>query len=164
VAALATGEEAQQWAALERVEQSIAAMPPGPQRDSLAERARVLRGTLLWRFDSEYKVRLRSVEKGLRESSDALAEAKLRMLLVQDAGVVAPLNTATFAERITALAARIDELAPRLAATADAEERVLADIAVGELETQKKRLDSYATQAQFALAAIYDAAAAGGTK
>jgi hypothetical protein len=31
---------------------------------------------------------------------------------------------------------------------------------VGELSAQKKRLASYATQAQFALASIYDGAAA----
>jgi tetratricopeptide (TPR) repeat protein len=164
VAALASGEEARQWAALGRIEQTIAAMPAGPQRDSLAERARVLRGTLLWRFDAEYKVRLRSVEKGLQDSADALAEAKLRMGLVQEASVTGPRNTAAFAGRVAGLAARIDELAPRLAAAADAQERVLADIAVGELDAQKKRLASYATQAQFALASIYDKAAAGGTK
>ena len=163
-AALATGEEARQWAALERIEQSIEAMPAGPQRDSLAERARILRGTLLWRFDAEYKVRLRAVERGLQESADALAEAKLRMDLVQQAGVTAPHDTAVFAERVSALAARIDELQPRLAAAASAKERVLADIAVGELEAQQRRLASYATQAQFALASLYDGAAAGGTK
>ena len=33
-------------------------MPPGPQRDALAERSRLLRGTQLWQFDAEYKVRL----------------------------------------------------------------------------------------------------------
>jgi hypothetical protein len=163
-AALATGDEARQWAALERIEQTIAAMPAGPQRDSLAERARVLRGTLLWRFDAEYKVRLRSVEKGLQDSADELAEARLRMGLVQEASVTAPQNTAAFAARVSELAARIDALAPRLAAAADAQERVLADIAVGELDAQKTRLASYATQAQFALASIYDSAATGGTK
>jgi hypothetical protein len=37
---------------------------------------------------------------------------------------------------------------------------VLGTLAVQELTAQKKRLASYATQAQFALAAIYDGAAA----
>ena len=35
-----------------------------------------------------------------------------------------------------------------------------ARLVVGELSAQKKRLASYATQAQFALASIYDGAAA----
>jgi hypothetical protein len=52
-------------------------------------------------------------------------------------------------------------LQPRLAAAAAAQERVLAAVAIGELEAQKKRLASYATQARFALAALYDGAASG---
>lgn len=164
VGALATGDEARQWQALKRIEQTIEAMPPGPERDSLADRARILRGTLLWRFDSQYKVRLRSVEDGLRDSGDALAEAKLRVQLVQQAGEAAPRNTTAFAGRVAGLGTRIDELTPHLEATANAQERVLADIAIGELQAQKQRLASYAAQAHFALASLYDSAAAGGTK
>jgi hypothetical protein len=163
VGALATGDEARQWVALQRIEETLKAMPEGPQRDALADRARILRGTLQWRFDSQYKVRMRSVETGLQDSADELAEAKLRMGLVQEAGQSASSNTAAFAGRIAGLGARIDELSPRLEATAAAQERVLADIAVGELEAQKKRLANYAMQAQFALASLYDGAA-GGTK
>ena len=38
---------------------------------------------------------------------------------------------------------------------------MLAEIAVAELEAQQRRLGSYATQAQFALATLYDGAVAG---
>ena len=48
---------------------------------------------------------------------------------------------------------RVDDIGPRIDAAGVAQERVLADIAVRELESQKRRLASYATQAQFALAA-----------
>jgi hypothetical protein len=164
VSALATGDEARQWQALEQIEKTIESLPAGPQRDSLVERARLLRGTLVWRFDSEYKVRLRSVEKGLQDSADALAETRLRVALLQQEGGTAPGNTAAFAARVSGLSGRIDEIAPRLEATANAQERVLANIAIGELEAQKRRLASYATQAQFALASLYDSAAAGGAK
>jgi len=163
VGALATGDEAREWQALEQLEKTIESLPAGPQRDALAERARVLRGTLIWRFDSEYKVRLRSVETGLQDSADALAEAKLRLALVQEAAGTAQGNTAAFGQRVAGLAARIDEIAPRLEATANAQERVLANIAISELEAQKKRLANYTMQAQFALASLYDGAT-GGTK
>jgi hypothetical protein len=163
VGALATGDEARQWAALQRIEETLKVMPAGPQRDALADRARILRGTLQWRFDSQYKVRMRSVQAGLNDSADELAEAKLRLGLVQDAGQSASRDTAAFAGRVAGLGTRIEELLPRLDATAAAQEKVLADIAVGELEAQKKRLANYAMQAQFALASLYDAAA-GGTK
>ena len=39
---------------------------------------------------------------------------------------------------------------------------LLRSIAVGELQAQKKRLDTYTMQARFALAAIYDQAAIAG--
>ena len=48
----------------------------------------------------------------------------------------------------------------RIEAATIRQETVLAELAVAELEAQKKRLASYATQAQFALASIYDSATA----
>jgi len=164
VAALAAGADASRWAALDRVESALAALPAGPQRDALAERARLLRGTLLWQLDADYKVRLRGVQRSLRESQLALDEARRRVALVQQAGETAPRDTATFAARIGNLARRVDALGPPVDTTAAAQERVLASIAVRELETQKRRLASYAMQAQFALASLYDRAAAGGAR
>ena len=107
---------------------------------------------------------MRSVRTGLVETADALAEARLRLGLLQEIGATAPGGAADFGQRVAGLAARIDEITPRIDATAAAQERVLADIAVSELEAQKRRLANYATQAQFALAALYDGAAAGGTQ
>jgi len=43
----------------------------------------------------------------------------------------------------------MERLRPAIDAAAAAQERLLADIAVRELEAQKARLASYATQAQF---------------
>jgi hypothetical protein len=114
--------------------------------------------------DADYLDRMRSVRTGLVETADALAEARLRLGLLQGGGATAPRNTAGFGQRVAGLAARIDEITPRIDATAAAQERVLAEIAVNELEAQKRRLANYATQAQFALASLYDGAAAGGTR
>ena len=161
MAALATDVERKQWAALERIEQVLAGLPPGPQRDALAERARLLRGTQLWQFDAEYKVRLRRAEQSLRETGAALAEARERVALVEQAGESAPRETAGFAQRVDDLAQRVDAIGPRIDATAAAQQRMLANVAVQELEAQKRRLASYAMQAQFALASLYDGATAG---
>jgi hypothetical protein len=162
VAALATDVERGQWATLERIEQVLAGLPPGPQRDALAERARLLRGTQLWRFDAEYKVRLRRAEASLRETQTALAEARERVALVEQAGESAPRDTAGFSRRVADLAQRVDLMAPRIDATAAQQQHMLANLAVQELEAQKRRLASYAMQAQFALASLYDGATAGG--
>jgi tetratricopeptide (TPR) repeat protein len=161
VAALATDVERGQWATLERIEQVLAGLPPGPQRDALAERARLLRGTQLWQFDAEYKVRLRRAEASLRETQTALAEARERVSLVDQAGESAPRDTAGFAQRVDDLAQRVDAIGPRIDATAAAQQQMLANVAVQELEAQKRRLASYAMQAQFALASLYDGATAG---
>jgi tetratricopeptide (TPR) repeat protein len=161
VAGLATDVEGREWRTLGEVQARIDALPAGPRRDALAERARVLQGALLWQMDEAYKVRLRRVQVDLRETGKLLAEARDRVQRVGIAGGTAPRDTAAFAARVSELAVRVDRIGPRIDAARAAQERVLADVAVHELEAQKRRLASYATQAQFALAAIYDGATAG---
>ncbi len=161
VAGLATDTESGQWRQIEDAQVRIAMLPAGPQREALAERARLLRGAMLWQMDASFKVRLRRVQVDLRETGTLLARARSGVQLVEAAGVTAPRSTAGFAVRVSELATRVDEIGPRIDAASVAQERVLADIAVKELEAQKRRLASYATQAQFALAAIYDGASAG---
>jgi hypothetical protein len=161
VAALATEDEGRGWRLLEEVQARIDVLPPGAQRDALAERARLLRGTLLWQMDAGYKVRLRHVQTGLRETGQLLEGARNREQLVDLAGTTAPRNTAGFASQVRELAERVERIGPRIDSASQAQERVLASIAIRELETQKRRLASYSTQAQFALAAIYDGATAG---
>ena len=161
VVALAIGDEGRDWRLLEEVQARIDALPPGPKRDALAERARLLRGTLLWQMDAGFKVRLRQVQSGLRETGQLLEGARNREQLVELAGTTAPRDTAGFASQVRELAERVEQIGPRIDAASLAQERVLAAVAVRELETQKRRLASYATQAQFALAAIYDGATAG---
>jgi hypothetical protein len=98
----------------------------------------------------------------LHATGEELAEARHRVELVKAASGQAPLDTAGFDARIRELAQRIVTIQPRLDAAAVAQERVLADLAVAELRAQKRRLGSYASQAQFALAALYDHASSSG--
>jgi hypothetical protein len=164
VTALATAEEAARWRKLEELAVRTAALPPGTQRDALAERVRLLRGTLAWQLDAEYKLRLSRLRASLAETDAALAEARQRRALVEQAGDLAPRSTEGFAERVRGIERRVERLQPAIDAAAAAQERLLADIAVRELEAQKARLARYATQAQFALAALYDGASAGGAR
>jgi len=161
VVALGSPEQRAAWAALEDAGRRAAALPPGEQRDALEERIRVLRGVLLWQMDGEFRVRLRGVQADLRETGRRIATARGQVQAVDAAGLSAPKDTAGFATRVDQMSARLDAMQPRIDAAAAAQQRVLAAIAVEELEAQKRRLASYATQAQFALAAIYDGATAG---
>ena len=161
VAALASPEQAAAWSALDADLERIESLPASEQRDALADRARLLRGVLLWQLDAEYKQRMRHLKNEVRETATLLADARRGMQQVDEASASAPQSTAGYASKVRSLAARVDAMGPRIDAAAAAQQRVLVAIAVDELEAQKRRLASYATQAQFALAAIYDGATAG---
>jgi hypothetical protein len=160
VPALASGDEARQWQALQDIEQRVTTLPPGGPRETLVDRVRMLRGALTWQMDAEYKRRLQLVKRRLSEVDAQLVEARGRVGLVYEASTQAPLDTGGFAARIAELRTRIAHIGPGIDAATRAQEATLATLAVRELAAQKKRLASYATQAQFALAAIYDGAAA----
>ena len=160
VTALAAGDQARQWRSLEEIDRRVAAMPAGSQRDAMLERVRMLRGALLWDLDAQYKRRLQALTHELHEVESQLTQARGRVGLVHEASAQAQLDTGGFAGRIAELRSRISRIGPGIDAATRAQESVLARLAVGELSAQKKRLASYATQAQFALASIYDGAAA----
>jgi hypothetical protein len=162
VAALASPQERAQWEALARIDAALASMPAGPQRDEFTERARLLRGALSWELDRAYKVRATQTRRDLRQTKAALAEAGTRLTAIGEAGDLVPRNTQVFAGRVDELSERVARIAPLIDATAVAQERALANLAVTELQAQQKRLGSYSTQAQFALASLYDGATAGG--
>ncbi|HET9694605.1 MAG TPA: hypothetical protein VFP48_09470 [Steroidobacteraceae bacterium] len=162
VAGLATDAERAQWSALAGIDARLADLPPGPQRDELAERARLLRGVALWQLDREFKYRLANTRRDLEQASAALGQARRQAQAIANAGDLVPRNTAGFAARVRELAARLERMGPAIEATAHAQEQVLAGIAVRELEAQQRRLADYATQAQFALASLYDGAASAG--
>jgi hypothetical protein len=100
----------------------------------------------------------------LQETTTALDTARIASSALQQAIGSAPEPASGSAARVRELADRVDSLLPRLDAAAQATERLLADLAVEELDAQQRRLASYTAQAQFALAALYDAAASGGGK
>ena len=58
VAALATAEETARWHKLEELMRASRRCLRATQRDALAERARLLQGTLAWQLDADYKLRL----------------------------------------------------------------------------------------------------------
>lgn len=162
IVGLATARELEQWRKVERIEQVLArADQNDPMVSEMREKARLLRGTLLWDFNSNYKARLWRARKELRELDVAYREARRRWVLVERAREDYPARTHAFADRVEALAPRLDGLSARLEITAQAQNRYLASIAIQELESQKERLAAYSLQARFALASIYDRASSG---
>jgi hypothetical protein len=164
VLAFSSDQERTQWQALDAAEARVAALPQGAQRDEQAERVRLLRGVLLWQLDRDYKLRAANARRGLEQAGASIDETRARLALIEGAGELVPRDTAGFAERVAELRERVNRIQPQVDATAVAQEAVLANLAVTELQAQQRRLADYATQAQFALATLYDAAATGAAR
>jgi hypothetical protein len=162
VVGLATSRELEQWDKIERIEKVLAAADQSdPLVQEMREKSRLVRGALLWDFNSSYKARLWKSRKDLRELDVAYKEARRRWVLVQRAQGDYPARTEEFSKRVQDLEPRLTALESRLDATAHEQNQYLAAVAIKELETQKERLAAYSLQARFALASIYDHATSG---
>ena len=158
-AALATPQQAAQWARVQRDQAMLAHDPDTPAYGKLRERLAMVRGVLLYQMDREFAARLWSERKQLRAFDVALAQSQQGWTQLESGRQALPLETGDFAGRVGALQQRIDVLQVQLAAAETAQSRALAELAVRDLEQQQKRLQDYRVQAQFALATIYDQAA-----
>ena len=181
VAALATAKEREQLAMLDEVDAEVArAAADASQDESHAtwdggrwrvepadplgdarEKARLARGVLLWKLDAAWRVRSWQTGRSLRDLNAAIYDARTRETASGRAREGAPERNAALGARVGALSPRVDALLARVGAAKESQARRLADIAVRELEDQRKRLDEYSIQARYALATIYDRAAAG---
>ena len=156
VAALGTPEEQQNWARLKRVDDYLAAHPDDPDLDDMRDKLRLLKGVMYWRLSESFKARLWNERRSVKELEASLVETQKRAVLVKQAREGMPSNTGGFAGRVSAMEARMDQLQQSLAALSEKQANYLQDIAIGELEAQKQRIETYQIQARYELAAIYD--------
>jgi tetratricopeptide (TPR) repeat protein len=158
VTALAAPDESALWARVERVQARLAHDPDTPKYAKLRERLTLVRGVLLYKMDQEFAARLWQERRQLQGLDLSLSQAQERWGLLASGRQTLPVQTGDFAARVTVLQQRIGALQVRLAAAETAQSQALAALAVPDLEQQKKRLQGYRIQAQFALATIYDQA------
>jgi lipopolysaccharide biosynthesis regulator YciM len=156
IAALGTRTEREQWAHITQLEEQLASVPPGPDRDETRDKLRLIKGVLAWRLDANFKGRAYQERRALRELDAALEELQGRWVRLQQARGAVLNNTGEFSDRIAALAGRVRTMRERLSQASDSQNQYLENVAVSELNAQKERLDTYALQARFALADIYD--------
>jgi hypothetical protein len=160
VAALGTPEERDQWARIVRLESALLTAPDDEETNAIREKTRLAKGVLYWRLAENFKARVWNERRTLKDLDQALREAQNRWVRVQKARGSMPNNTGEFAARVAALRARLDGAQQRLAGVARQQNALLEVLARTELEQQKERIGTYQIQARFALAAIYDRAAA----
>ncbi len=162
VHALATPREREWLDMLNAVDAGLAARPGDAALDDAREKARLARGVLTWRLDAAWKVRSWQAERAMRELDAAVYDARTRETASSRAREGAPERNDALGARVTAMTPRVAALAARVEAAKSAQARFLADIAVGELNAQRQRLDEYSVQARYAIATIYDRASAAG--
>ena len=171
-AALKQAEEAQDGAAfadvneralqqrLQRVTDTLASLPPDTDA-TLAEaheRLRRVAGALAWQLAHEYPERVWHARKGQQQTESALADARAHDAELAQAERDEPVRFADFARRIAELDARLNVLAPRVAALSTEQQAAMQKIAIVELKAQKERLAAYTAQARYAVAQLYDRA------
>lgn len=156
--ALATAAEREQLDRLDAVDKELALHAGDASYDDAREKARLSRGVLLWKLDAAWKVRSWQASRALRDLNAAVYDARTRETASSLARKGAPEKTAALGRRVQRLSPRVADLAVRVGEAKSAQAARLADIAVGELEDQRKRLDEYSIQARYALATIYDRA------
>ena len=159
-AALGTPRERAIWSQVAEMESVLATAGDNPETNEAREKLRLVKGVIYWQMNDGFKARAWAARKDLREVAQALRETEKRWSLVQEAKTAVPDRNGEFGERISALRPRIGAARDRLAALEHAQADYLADIAVTELTSQKERISTYMLQARYALATIYDRAAA----
>ena len=157
-AGLANAEELDQWQRLNAIGADASLAAPGD--GDLRDRQRLLKGVLLWNLDREYKYRLWVERRNIASIDSLLARAERGYDGAATARRNTPAELDGFAAQISSVVPRIERMQVAIAqARGQQEERLLA-LAIDTLREQRDRLATYRVQAQFALATIYDRAAA----
>ena len=161
IAALATDAERGHLDMLDAVDAELMQHAGDASYDEAREKSRLARGVLMWKLDAAWKVRSWQASRALRDLNASVYDARTRETASGLARGGAPERNAALGSRVGTLAPRVDTLMVRVESAKGEQAKRLADIAVRELEEQRKRLDEYSIQARYALATIYDRAAAG---
>ena len=160
--ALATEHEFEMWGEITGLEGAPALAANIPEAAEVRDKIRLLKGVLQWQLERDFNNRLWRIRRNLRETGEALVETQRARRQIDDTMRNEPLRFADFSQRVNGLAPRIEGMKMQVEDALQKQRAFLTSIAVGELQAQKQRLDTYTVQARFALAAIYDLAANAG--
>jgi hypothetical protein len=158
VMALANATELQQWQKLQSIKARLDRLPDSKRTANLRERQRLLEGVLRWQLSTDFRSRLWQAKRGLKELAKLLGQSQQKLDELASARSDTPEEFRDFSNRIRTGRMTIQALLARTDRARLAEGAQLQQLAVDELERQKKRIDTYTVQARFALAQTYDSA------
>jgi hypothetical protein len=153
---LATAEEQQASAQLDRIEEKLASSGGGDE--ALKLRVARLRGALLWSLETQYHARLTEAHRHLRELNQDVDALNARYEAFVRTRQAAAHSYAHYDEPIRQLRLRVKQAQERLEATMKRQGEVLESVARQELALRRERLVAYQNQARFAFADSYDRA------
>ena len=157
--ALANEHEFEMWGEITSLEKTPALSADIPEAEEVRDKIKLLKGVLQWGLEKDFNERLWRIRRNLQETGEALVETQRARRQVDDSMTRQPLEFQSFDDRVYGLEPRIEALKMRVGDAMAEQRAFLQAIAVGELQAQQRRLDTYTVQARFALAAIYDRAA-----
>ncbi len=157
--ALATEAEFDMWGEITGLESTPALNSGIPEADDVRDKIELLKGVLQWELEAKFRDRLWRVRRNLRQTGEALVETQRSRRQIDESMRHQPVEFGDFSARVYGLEPRIEGMKIRIEDQMSEQRAYLQSIAVGELQAQKQRLDTYTVQARFALAAIYDIAA-----
>jgi tetratricopeptide repeat protein len=156
--ALATESEFEMWGEITGLESTPALSADIPEAVEIRDKIALLKGVLQWDLEARFKDRLWRIRRDLRQTGEALVETQRARRQIDESMRRQPIEFGAFSERVYGLEPRIEGMKIRITEQMAEQRSYLQSIAVGELQAQKERLDTYTVQARFALAAIYDIA------
>jgi len=160
--ALATQSEFEMWGEISGIENTPALRADILEAAEVREKIQLLKGVLQWQLERDFQNRLWRIRRDLHDAGEALVATQRSRRQIDETMRNEPLHFQELSERVYGLGPRIEGMKVRVDDALAKQRAFLQEIAVGELQAQKQRLDVYTVQARFALAAIYDVAATAG--
>ncbi len=157
--ALATKSEFDLWGEITGLEGTPALQANIPEAEEVRDKIALLKGVLQWDLERDFKERLWRIRRNLHQAGEALVETQRSRRQIDETIRTEPMRFEELSERVYGLGPHIEGMKMQVEDALARQRALMQDIAVGELQAQKGRLDVYTIQARFALAAIYDIAA-----
>ena len=154
---LATTDERLVAERLDLIEKQLAD-GDSPQDQALRERIARLRGTLTWRWRTEYHERFTEAHEHLAELNTVIATMAQRYESMVRTRQAATHSYVGYDLPLARLRTRVDEALAKVTLLMARQGHLLETVAIQELQARRERLDKYQTQARFAVADSYDRA------
>jgi len=130
-----------------------------PAPNALRQRAARLRGTLTWRLETEYHVRLTAAHEHwieLNQYVDALNRQYDAFVRTRQAATHSYVG---YEDQIERLRTRVGDALPRVNIVMARQGQLIETVAIDQLKARRERLVAQQTQARYAVADSYDRAA-----